>query len=58
MCKALDDLEKNAKAEGDEKRKISMARNLYKEGVSISIIAKSAEATDETVRQWLGLQPA
>ena len=58
MCKALDDLEKNAKAEGDDKRRRSMAKNLYEQGVSISIIANAAEATDETVRQWLGLQPA
>ncbi len=78
MCKALDDLEKNAKAEGkaegraegkaegraegeatgDDKRRKSMAKSLYAQGVSISIIANAAEATDKDVREWLGLQPA
>ena len=66
MCKAMDDWEAEAiatgevrgEARGDDKRRKSMARNLYEQGVSISIIANAAEVTDKDVREWLGLQPA
>ena len=74
MCKAMDDWEAEAiatgeakgraegeargEARGDDKRRKSMARNLYEQGVSISIIANAAEATDKDVREWLGLQSA
>ena len=41
MCKAIDDMMKEAEAKGAEKKQVENAINLYKNGVSLELISKS-----------------
>ena len=41
MCKAIDDMMKEAEAKGAEKKQVENAINLYKNGASLELISKS-----------------
>ena len=53
MCKAIDDMMKDAKLEGVEMTKIENIINFYKNGVSLDIISKSINMSIDDVKDIL-----
>lgn len=53
MCKVMEELRVESRAEGREEMAIEMAQSLYEQGVSIEQIAKACKVDVDTVRQWL-----
>ncbi|MBD5271665.1 MAG: hypothetical protein HDS42_00085 [Bacteroides sp.] len=39
---------------GEEMAKFNMSRNLFKQGVSLKVIAEAAGVTIQKIREWLG----
>ena len=62
MCKAMEDMRDNARAEGREEGRAEgelihareTAINLYNMGMAEDFIAKAVNASIELVKQWLG----
>ncbi|MDE6258441.1 MAG: hypothetical protein K2M53_08695 [Muribaculaceae bacterium] len=41
---------------GEEMAKFNMSRNLFKQGVSLKVIAEAAGVTIQKIREWLGIE--
>lgn len=58
MCKAMEDMRDNARAEGRAEGELMRARetaiNLYNMGMAEDFIAKAVNVSIELVKQWLG----
>ena len=46
------------RAEGEQKKAKEMAVELYKNGVSVPVIATAASVSVDIINKWLGIQPA
>ncbi len=55
MCKAIDDIRKEERAEGKIQEKKETAFNLYHMGMKEDFIAKAINVNVDLVKQWLGL---
>ncbi len=53
MCKAIEDMMKEAEAKGAEKKQVENAINFYKNGVSLDIISKSINMSIDDVKNIL-----
>lgn len=41
---------------GEEMAKFNMSRNLFKQGVSLKVIAEAAGVTIQKIKEWLGIE--
>lgn len=55
MCKAIDDIRKEERAEGKIQEKKETVFNLYHMGMKEDFIAKAVNVNVDLVKQWLGL---
>lgn len=55
VCALFDEIERQGRAEGEEKAKMETAKNFYEMGFSIEQIAQGVKSPVEVVKKWLEL---
>lgn len=62
VCETIEsygnDMRNEGRAEGEQKKAKEMAVELYKNGVSVPVIATAASVSVDIINKWLGIQPA